>query len=246
MFTVWGVLRALPDGVLHALLASPTALWALKGILLLGCLLLVLGVRPFRAVAVPTALLLVLFDGLTKAFSGFVNHAQVGILFGAILLCLFPAADAFSILGRRRGNAARAEVYAGGVIAVAAFILAAYAFIGTHRIVRGGLALFREDAILIYLALRSLNYNPTGFQFGLLPLGYPLLAPLFKAGYALTTVFEVFSPACLLSRRFRACWLAVIVPFHFTTLLTMNIFFWENLFLIAVFIVPIGYVLSED
>jgi hypothetical protein len=27
-------------------------------------------------------------------------------------------------------------------------------------------------------------------------------------------------------------WLAVIVPFHFMTLLAMNIFFWENLVLI--------------
>jgi hypothetical protein len=48
------------------------------------------------------------------------------------------------------------------------------------------------------------------------------------------TLFEILSPLALVWRRFRWVWLAVIAPFHLTTLFTMNIFFWENLILLAV------------
>jgi hypothetical protein len=169
----------------------------------------------------------------------------MGMLFGSILLCLFPAADAVSVMGRKRAGAAPDAVYAGGVLAVAAFLCAAYAFIGTHRIVAGGYAIFTGDAILSYLAAQSMNYSSYGFQYGMLGLLYPLLGTAFKAGFLVTTLFEILSPFTLVSRWFRWLWLAVIVPFHVSTLFTMNIFFWENILLIAAFLVPAGYLMTS-
>jgi hypothetical protein len=245
LFSPPGLLRAVPAPVYQTLAEHPVLLVGLKAILLVGCLLLVLGVRPFRPIAIPITVLLVLFDGLVKGFNGFLNHAQLGILFAAVILCLFPAADALSVFGRRR-PAASEDLYRGGILAVAAFLTAAYAFIGTHRVVHSGFAVFTGDAILIHMAVQSLQYSAYGFQLGLVPLIQPWLGPLFKLGYAVTTAFEIGSPLCLVSRWFRWIWLVVIVPFHVSTLLTMNIFFWENILLIFVFIAPLGLVLAPS
>jgi hypothetical protein len=245
MFRARGLLGVLPDPFYQALFASPGLLLGWKIALLIGCALLVLGVRPFPLFAVPVTLLLLLFDGVGKGFAAWVNHGQMGILFAAIVLCLFPAADALSVHGRKREGAARPAVYAGGVLAIAAFLSAAYAFIGTHRVVSGGSAIFTGDAILTYLAVQSLNYSAYGFQYGLLGLSSPLIGVLFKVGYAVTTLFEILSPFALVNTWFRRVWLVVIVPFHVTTLFTMNIFFWENILLIAVFVAPAGYLMRS-
>ncbi len=53
---------------------------------------------------------------------------------------------------------------------------------------------------------------------------------------------EILSPLVLISTWFRRAWLAVILPFHVLTLLSMNIFFWENMILIVVFLTGLGYV----
>jgi len=62
----------------------------------------------------------------------------------------------------------------------------------------------------------------------------PWLAAMLKGGYFVTTLFELASVGVLFSRTFGMLWLAVIGSFHFITLFSMNIFFWENLVLIGV------------
>jgi hypothetical protein len=58
-----------------------------------------------------------------------------------------------------------------------------------------------------------------------------VLGHLVVLGMTVMTVFEIGSPFALFSRWFRNVWLAVLVPFHFSTLFTMDIFFWENVIL---------------
>jgi predicted DCC family thiol-disulfide oxidoreductase YuxK len=143
----------------------------------------------------------------------------------------------------RATKSASAGVYRGAVLAVAIVLCAAYSFTGTHRVVNGGLAIFQGDSIIIWMASRSLQYNVRGFELGLLALSYPWLSAPLKVGYFVTTIFEVLSPIALINASFRKLWLFVILPFHFFTLLTMNIFFWENMLLLALFVGGIGYVL---
>ena len=237
LFNERGVIALIPPDV-QAWLLDVTVLQVLKGALLAGCALLVLGVRPYTPLAITTTALLLLFDGLTKSFNGFVNHAQIGILYAAMILALFPAADAMSIM-RRRDSDARSASYAAAMATVPLVMCCAYAFIGTNRIIAGGVEIFTGDAIVRYMAATSLSYSYASFTLGLAATVYPALATLFKLGFAVTTCFEILSPLCLVSSRFRLAWLAVIVPFHAMTLLTMNIFFWENLVLILVFFTPI-------
>jgi len=48
----------------------------------------------------------------------------------------------------------------------------------------------------------------------------------------------------LFSRRFRFFWLLVMIPFHFLTLFTMNIFFLENLLLIALLLTGLPHLFT--
>jgi hypothetical protein len=82
-------------------------------------------------------------------------------------------------------------------------------------------------------------YSTYGFTLGFDIINSSLLLPLAKIGYFLTTVFEALSPLIFVSRYFRYAWLAVIIPFHFCSVLTMNIFFWENVIIILIFLTPL-------
>jgi hypothetical protein len=59
-----------------------------------------------------------------------------------------------------------------------------------------------------------------------------------NCGFLLVTVFEACSPLALLSATFRRSWLVVMLAFHLSTLVLMNIVFWENMLLLAVVFGP--------
>ena len=109
-----------------------------------------------------------------------------------------------------------------------------YTYIAMNRLLEGGPRLFLGDALLDVIALTSHWYAAYGFTTFLGIIAVPWLATSLKAGFLLTTLFELSSALTLVSRRFRMAWLAVIVSFHLVTLFAMNIFFWENLVLSAV------------
>jgi hypothetical protein len=134
-----------------------------------------------------------------------------------------------SFLGRERDAAA--------LISIAALILVVpYTFIGVNRLVVGGVQVLIDDTILGYIHQSSTRYSYFGFSAFSNLIWAPAVAVLFKIGFIVTTCFETCSAGILLSNRFRTAWVATMVVFHFTTLFTMNIFFWENLILIlAVF-----------
>lgn len=55
---------------------------------------------------------------------------------------------------------------------------------------------------------------------------------------------EVLAPLCVFSTAFRWAWLAVMIPFHVSTLVTMNIFFDQNLVLMALLLTPLPFWLA--
>jgi hypothetical protein len=109
-----------------------------------------------------------------------------------------------------------------------------YTFIAMNRLIEGGPTLFLGDALLDDIALRSHWYAAYGFTVFLGLITIPWLAASLKAGFFVTTLFELSSAVTLISRRFRIAWLAVVASFHLVTLFAMNIFFWENLVLSVV------------
>jgi hypothetical protein len=230
LFDAPGLLALLPTGFWDRLF-QPTPLLVLEVGLLLVFLLAALGARPFSLIGMAAIAGMLLFDGIAKGWGSYVNHAQMGVLYAGVLIALSPAADALSPFRRRERAAPGA--YRFPLVATAVVLAVTYALIGAQRLEVGGMEIFRGDALPTYLAIRTFEYSAYQFQLSTLLLGSGLAMLVLKAAFAVTTGFEILSPLALASRWFRIPWLLVIVPFHLATLVTMNIFFWENLILLV-------------
>lgn len=230
-FTPHGVLRLIPDS-LHATLLSPAFLRSFKLVLLWMLGLVALGFRPYRGLALLTSALLTLHAGMIQGF-GPVTHGDIPLLLAAWVLAVFPAADAFA-LGRSPARLAAPEVYRAPLILLAILFTLFYAGVGVHRFGAGGLGIFTDESLIRVILLRSIEDAPHAGSAGLAVVNQPLASLALRLGYFVVTVFEVLSPLVLFSRRFRRAWLAVLVLFHFLTLVYMKIFFFWNLMLMPV------------
>ena len=231
-----GVLRLVPDAIWQLLMQASvlaTLRWALIALLAW----LVLGLGPFRPLALTACVAITFFVGASKSHSTFLNHGEAMPMYAAWLLALFPCTDG-AALRRRSGPPAPDVQYAAPLLAIAAMMTLLYAFVAVSRLDRSGLALFTSDSMGVYILLRSLEHNRYGFTVGLEVVRGPWLE-LVKAGFALVTALELSSPLLLFLRPYRWLWLAVIVPFHLLSLVLMNIFFWQNLLMIGFFLTDI-------
>lgn len=221
MFEPHGILRLLPTAFWDVFITAPVLLTFRFG---LAALLLAVAVarRP------PTPLLLLasagvlLFHGFAGGYGTYVDHARFVLLYLTLLLSLASIG-----MCRDEGSRARATLRLSSLI-----LAAVYALIGWQRIFVGGWEIFTNDALPTYMLLRTFEPGAFDFQLSYRLLGIPALIPVLGAAFLATTAAEALSPLAVFHARFRAVWLAVIVPFHFVTLLTMNIFFWQNLVLI--------------
>lgn len=193
------------------------------------------GARPWWLIGPLAFAGALLLDGVQKGFGGYVNHAQMALVYSTLFLAIAPAAARrWPLATDEAENDHAAGLYRFPLIATAVVFAAAYSLIGLYRVFHGGWAIFAGDALPIYMGLRTFEIAATGFDWSLFVIASPLLLWGAKAGFLVTTVFEVLSPACLVHTGFRRAWLVVMVGFHLTTLITMNIFFWENLVLLGV------------
>jgi hypothetical protein len=243
---------ATPLGAMHlfpleAMVGSSWVMTTMWGLAVLGCGLCVLGVRPFLPVALPTSLLLLAFDGSMKAFGGYANHAQSAALFAALIIALFPASDAWSafVKVKRPEVDVSPWIYRTPLILATLALALTYSLVGLRRIVAGGPAVFLGDSVEVWLVAASSQWAEYGFDHGLLILEHRWLVPVAAVALLVATTFEVLAPLVLRTRQFRVAWVLVVVSFHIGTLLTMRIFFWENLVLIALLVTPLPSLLIE-
>lgn len=239
LFQCSGVLCLLPTAfweVLH----THEGLILLKWFGLAAALAFAAGLRPFPAAAVPLCVLALLYDGTMKGYGGFINHAQFGALYSALLLAFFPAADGLSVLGAARRKA-DPRLYAAPLLVAGIALGMAYAFVAGNRFLTGGVDVFVGDSLRHWVILRTFESARYAFETGLIIAENEMLYRLMLGGFLVTTLFELLSPLALFFRRLRWIWLAVLVPFHVMTMFTMNILFWENLLLILVIFTPLAH-----
>jgi hypothetical protein len=215
-----GLLRLIPDAAWRALLTTP-GLVALRALAVVLLAVTMLG-RGGILAPLASVVLLVLEQGLLRSV-GYINHTEMVLLYAAIVLALAPLAD------RRSGP--RADV---PLVLVTAILCLSYTFAGVSRLVLGLPQVFHPDTILMWTLIAAHQTTYYGWELGRHVLALPpLLRAAMAAGLVVVTVLELLAPCCLFSRRFRRAFLAVMVPFHVVVLVTMNIFFWENLALFA-------------
>jgi len=229
MLTGYGVLWLIPQPVWQAMW-DPAALSVLKAVLVVALAWLILGLPRYQAVAIVACILITIFDGMEKSL-GHINHSKMLMLYSAYVLAAFPSADAVS-LAPRRAPPARPVMYAAPVVAISLLIMVAYSMIGSFRIGRSGPGIFFGDGLETWFLKRSYEDNSTGFRIGIYVVEHAYLLALAKLGFLVTGILEVLSPLCLVSRWFRYAWIPTMLAFHCFSLLTMNIFFWQNAILI--------------
>ena len=220
-----GVLRFLPDAT-QAWLLSTEGLLALKTALLVTCGLS-LWPRAFRYSAPVAAVLLVVHQSLIRGF-GHINHAEILSLLAAITLAIFAN------LPQRRPSPAY-NPNAVPLITVALVVTLCYSFVGLSRI-HAGISVFTGDTIINYVVSRSLRSYYYDFNLGMAAASWVPAVYLLRAGFPLVTLIEALAPLVLVSRWFRGMFLAVMVPFHFLTLVLMEVDFMENLLLYIVLV----------
>jgi len=231
-FAPWGPLLLVPDAALRIML-TPAALWIIHLSTCGLCAMLMLGARPFKTLAWILVLLVIVHECLAKGCNGYANHAQLGLVYAMMVLALFPCADALSIRPRR---VVPSVLHAAPMTLVPFVLGLTYMAIALRRITHGGAAIYLDETIVTYVTARSLEYSAFGFDIGLIVHEWLLLRAKMKFGFVMTTIAELAAPFVILfGWRLRLAWLAIIVPFHFLSLLTMNIFFWENVILVMLF-----------
>ena len=220
-----GILRLLPEPA-EAWLLSVEGLIALKTALVMTCAVSLLP-RAFRFASPLAVFFLLVYQCLVRGF-GHVNHAEIMPLLAAVTLATFANLP-------RREPAPGYNPYAAPLITVALLLTLSYSALGFLRIYRG-VSLFTGDTILNYVASRSLRSSFYDFNLGFVAVSCAPAAFLLKAGYPVVTCIEALAPLVMVSRSFRAVFLAVMVPFHILTLLLMEVSFIENLLLYIVLV----------
>lgn len=241
-----GLLLLLPDSVCAQLFSSESALGTLP-LVTCGLALLAATGLGFRFVAPLACLGVTLVFSINLSFSN-VTHSKIGILLAAFTLAAFAWADRAATAPRNSSAinesphlppSAQALIQI-RLLGIAVVLVTSYAFIGAHRLSDGGLDIFLSHPVPAWGY--QLSFNPSSSWLFSVPLVHflisnPVSSALLGGGFAVVTCFETLSPLVLVSRRFRIAWLVVIVGFHLISAIVLNLWFWENLVLIA-FIVP--------
>ncbi len=226
-----GALRFVPDRVWSAVLTHGF-LTGFKFALLALVALFALGVKPYRPIAIAAAAGLTFHEGLVRGMT-FVNHQELALLYCTLILAVLPS--------RRRATPAldRAALTFMAVVA-----LVPYTFIAAHRLAFSAPRIFTGASLSTFLGSLS-GLDRDGWGLGLRLMDHPNLMVLAKGVFAVTTVFELLAPFCLVDGRFRRVWLAVMIPFHISTWFLMDILFWENLVLAVLLLVDVEAVAAR-
>jgi hypothetical protein len=228
VFDPAGIAGAVPPAW-RPFLISSGFLWALK-LALLGSLALVLVDRSAKAAAVVACALLTLYQGIVRGF-GYVDHAEIALLFASYFLAAFAIAD--SSVAKRAHRAAGVNPSAIPFVAILAALLFSYSFAGVYRVTHAGPAIFRSDSLAHWIVIDThMLLQPfLSWELDRWVLGHPWAYALLKIGFPLQSLVEILAPFCLVSRAWRRVFLSVMVPFHLLSWALFKILFWENLLL---------------
>jgi len=232
------VLRRVMPEAWTAWLLDGAALAGLRALLLVGLGWSLLGLRPYRPIALATCALLTIQEQILAGFT-YIDPARILPLYAAYALAAFRcSADGMSVASPAAGG--RGARYGTPLLVVAVAFSFCYAFVGARRLAGTGGAVFFTDSLSHWMVVWSRQLPGPGLGVGDAVAQRPWLGAFANVAFAAVTLCEVLSPLCLVSRRFRRLWLAVIALFQLMASATMHIFFWQNFLLMFVFMTDIN------
>jgi predicted DCC family thiol-disulfide oxidoreductase YuxK len=215
-----GPLRWMLPERFYPVFLGPGVLLAIKAAAMAVLFCALAGVAQ-RASLLAAAVLVTVHQALVRSF-GFVNHAEIGLLYALYFLCL-------GAWTREERNGRAAWPF----LATLFFILFSYHLTAAARLHRGGFDIFATDDILTWILDRSSRTTYYELGFSRWVRDSEAVRQAIRAGFPAVTIFEFFAPLCLVWRPFRLAFLAVILPFH------LGVWFWENM-LLCLFLLDLG------
>jgi hypothetical protein len=225
LFEPTGVLRLFGPGLLDWQLSAAglTSLWA-GSLLFLGLTLFF--TRPPLALTI-SAFLLTVYSSLIRSYGPAV-HTDIPLLLAVYALAGFAWADVIAPAQSPADKAARASY---PLITIVAMLCLSYCMVGLARAILGGIHVFTGDLMEMWAvdaSLRGYYFNTNvGWQIP----HWPLVVLMLKGGLPAVTVFEIMAPLCLVWARFRWVFIPFMLSFHLLSLVFMNIFFFDDMFL---------------
>ena len=230
LFSRVGIIALLPDSWLQALLTESGLifLWSIT----LATLAVCLTNRLFPITSALAALLLTIYSSLIRGFGPAV-HTDIVLLLSMYVLALFSCAD--EIEGRRAvraGSGGNLRSWSSfPLVTIVALLTLSYCLVGLNRTLAGGARVFTGDTMEVWAidaGLRGYYFN-TGLGWHIPE--WPFVVMVLKAGLPVITLFEMTAPLCLVSSHYRWIFIPVMLSFHLLSLVLMNIFFFDDMFL---------------
>lgn len=221
----------LPENVYLAL-HSALGLTCLRLMILVSCIAVWIPKYRMPGAAVGCVLISVI-NAITRGY-GHVNHAEIGPLLvtGILTLFMFRLPKGQAIAPDNQENSAAST---GLILATFCFALT-YSFVGVARFVHGGIDLLAGDTITNAMLRMSHHDWLLEHNLSAMLIASPLMLLTLKLGTAFVTVFEAAAPLCLVSEKFRKCFLLLMPAFHIGTVLVFKINFIENVLTMMLFI----------
>lgn len=183
-----------------------------------------------------------LVNGVTRGF-GHINHAEVAplIVTGLLTLFLYRLSKyqvQFPSLQPCKTSSTAL------VLATLVFALT-YSFVGTARIVHGGIGLLGGETITNSMIRMSHHDWLLEYNYSQWMVASPMMLLMLKLGTAVVTIFELAAPFCLVSDRFRQAWLMLMPAFHLGAILVFKIDFIENMLTMILFLNLTGWLSGQ-
>ncbi|WP_395738630.1 DCC1-like thiol-disulfide oxidoreductase family protein [Prosthecobacter sp.] len=229
-----GVLAWLPASWLHSMLQGSF----LHGFSLAYGVVLLLGLLGLGRAWLVTGLALLgttFFHGIARGFGGHVNHQELlglHVLFFFLTSHSFAAFSLNSLLWKNTPQEDAGTVSRVLLRSLCFMILLTYFFIGVARLQTSDWRVYGTNAMTFYALQHSTKWNYWDFSLARGLLHQPLFALFLKVAFPMATILELAAPLAVLVRRLVWPIIISLFLFHVSILLTMNIFFWQNMVLL--------------
>lgn len=243
LFSAPGPLALLPQSFWDFGL-TPIFLNSFKAALLILLLLVTIGAVHSRYYVAMTVVGVIFYQGLVRAYLNHMNHAELALIYIAVLLTFYPIFDGLTV--RRTtsfevmtsDNQSQNWTYIAAFLSACVIICLVYLFTASARLWKGT-DLFVGPALQALIAKKALllgHYDGSTLTLSRVrTIALDLPTSIYLFGFAAVTFLELAAPLALFARRFRQVIIPSLLLFHVTAWILMDARFWENMILLGFF-----------
>lgn len=216
-------------------LMTPTHMQEFKWIIIVALLSSAVGFKTSWSTKV-SVVLVILYEGILRSF-GHVNHDEYVGMYVLLILAFVPCSDRYSLdAWLKAPSMFRSEsiTYWYPIHLMQAVMAWSYFSTGVLKLRNGGLAYFLPDQLPTLAIQHSLgNLHDTQYRIAFMLPSIRMVTPILLV---IVVLWEVTFPVGIVFKRSRWIYLGFGVVFHVSTVLLMNIGFWNHLAMYLIFV----------